>query len=129
MGNFLTWEFWFSLTPGVLTPTSLKALLIFIIVLIILTVITGLVKSRWSKSLYAGFWSNLYYFFLTNSILGLMLTFFNYETAPFLSSRFWFLLWGISLPVWLYFIGRIIVKTKQRRILLDKEKEFKKYVP
>ncbi|KKR91905.1 MAG: hypothetical protein UU95_C0008G0026 [Parcubacteria group bacterium GW2011_GWC2_42_12] len=129
MGNFLTLNFWFNLRPGVFIGFSLKIVLGFILWLIILAVVAGIGKKRWVKSLYAGLWNSLYYFFLTNAIIGLVLTFFNYEMVPFLSARFWFLLWGISLAVWLFFIYRTIIRIPQKKARLEKEKEFNKYIP
>ena len=129
MGNFLTWNFCFSVRPGAFIGFSLKIVLGFIFLLIILSIVGGVIKKRWSKSLYACFWSGLYTFFLTNAIIGLVLTFFNYEMVPFLSSRFWFLLWVVGMLVWLYFIYRIAIKIPEKRERLEKEKEFKKYIP
>jgi len=129
MGNFLTLNFWFSLRPGVFAGSSLKIVLGFIFLLIIMTMVTGVGKRKWAKSLYAGLWQSLYLFFLTNAIIGLILTFFNYEMVPFLSARFWFLLWAVGLIIWLVFIYRAIVKIPQRKARLEKEKEFKKYIP
>lgn len=79
--------------------------------------------------MYSSFWSGLYTFFLTNTIIGLLLTFFNYEMVPFLSARFWFLLWVISMLVWLYFIYRVAAKIPAKRAQMEKEKEFRKYIP
>lgn len=129
MGNFLTLNFWFNLRPGAFIGLSLKIVLGFIFLLIILALVAGIGKKRWVKSLYAGLWNSLYYFFLTNAAVGLVLTFFNYEMVPFLSARFWFLLWGISLVIWLVFIYKTIVKIPQKKARLEKEKEFKKYIP
>ena len=129
MGNFLTWNFWFSARPGAFTGLSLKIVLGLIFLLIILSIASGVIKKRWSGGLYSSFWSSLYTFFLTNAIIGLLLTFFNYEMVPFLSSRFWFLLWAISMLVWLFFIFRIIMKIPGKRAQMEKEKEFKKYIP
>jgi len=129
MGNFLTLNFWFDLRPEVFTGFSLKIVLGFILLLIVLAVVTGIGKKRWVKSLYSGLWNSLYYFFLTNAVIGLVLTFFNYEMVPFLSARFWFLLWGVSLAVWLFFIYRTIIKIPQKKARLEKEKEFNKYIP
>lgn len=129
MGNFLTWNFWFSARPGAFTGLSLKIVLGFIFLLIILSIASGVIKKRWFKSLYSSFWSGLYTFFLTNAIIGLLLTFFNYEMVPFLSSRFWFLFWAIGMLVWLFFIYRIAVKIPGKRAQLEKEKAFNKYIP
>ncbi|MEI6597086.1 MAG: hypothetical protein WCL13_02650 [bacterium] len=129
MGNFLTWNFWLSARPGAFTGFSLKIVLVFIFLLIILSVTSGVIKKKWSKGLYSSFWSGLYTFFIANAVIGLLLTFFNYEMVPFLSARFWFLLWAIGMLVWLFFIFKIAAKIPGKRALLEKEKEFKKYIP
>lgn len=129
MGNFLTLNFWFNLRPGAFTQGSLKIILGLILLSVILTVVSSLGRRKWAKSLYISFWNSLYYFFLTNAIFGLLLVFFAYEMVPFLSARFWFLFWGIGIIIWLVFIYRIVIKIPQKKARLDKEKEFKKYVP
>jgi len=129
MGNFLKLDFWFSVRPGIFIPWSLKIILGFMVFLIVMTIASGVIKRRWAKSLYASFWGSLNSFFLTNAIIGLLLTFFNYEMVPFLSARFWLLLWGVGMLVWLFFIYKIIIKIPQKKTLLEKEREFKKYIP
>lgn len=127
--NLLSLSYWFNLRPRLFTPLTLKVILAFILLLLIFTLTVAVVKKKWLKSLYSGFWNNLYYFFLTNFIVGMLLTFFNYEMVPFLSARFWFLFWGAGIIIWLIFIYKIIVKIPQKKMLLEKEKEFKKYLP
>ena len=129
MGNFLTLDFWFNLRPGVFIGLSLKIIVGFILLLLVLAVISGIGRKRWAKSLYVGLWNSLYYFFLTNAIIGLILVFFNYEMVPFLSARFWFLIWAVSLIVWLFFIYKAVIKIPLRKARLEKEEEFKKYIP
>ncbi|MDP2708821.1 MAG: hypothetical protein Q8O93_02110 [bacterium] len=129
MGNYLTWNFWLNVRPGAFLPASLKAVLGIISLFIILTIVSGFIRKKWNKSLYASFWSSLYAFFLTNSIIGLLLLFFNYEMVPFLSARFWYLLWVVGALVWLYFIYKIIISIPQKKERLEKEQEFKKYIP
>jgi len=129
MGNFLTWNFWFSSRPGAFNSFSLKVVLGFILLLIIFSIVSGIIRKKWAKSLYSFFWNRLYTLFLSNAIIGLLLTFFNYEMVPFLSSRFWFLLWTVSMLIWLFFIYRAVIKVPEKRARLEKEKEFKKYIP
>jgi len=129
MGNFLTLNFWFNLRPGVFTGFSFKVVAGFVILMIVSAVVAGIGKKRWLKSLYVGLWNSLYYFFLTNAIVGLFLIFFNYEMTPFLSARFWFLLWAAGMIVWAVFIYKVVVKIPQRKARFEKEKEFKKYIP
>ena len=129
MGNFLTWNFWFSARPGVFIGYSLRIVLSFIFLLIILSIVSGVIKKRRFRSVYYSFWNGLYTFFLTNAIIGLLLTFFNYEMVPFLSARFWFLLWVISMLVWLFLVSKIAIKISEKKAQMEKEKEFKKYIP
>ena len=129
MGNFLTLDFWFNLRPGVFTSLSFRIISGLVILSVILAIFAAIGKKRWAKGLYAALWNGLYYFFLINVIVGSILMFFNYEMVHFLSARFWFLLWGASLVGWLVFIGKIIFRIPQKRARLEKEKEFKKYLP
>lgn len=129
MGNFLTLNFWFNLRPGAFLGSSLKIILGLVFLLIVLALAAGIAKKTQAKNLYAILWNNLYLFFLSNAIIGLILTFFNYEMVPFLSARFWFLLWVISMIVWLVFVCKIIVRIPRRKARLEREKEFKKYIP
>lgn len=127
--NFLSPYYWFNLSPRPFADLTLKIILGFILLLLVLTAVASAVKKKWARSLYAGFWKSLYYFFLANFIIGLFLTFFNYEMVPFLSARFWFLLWGIGIIIWLAFLYKIIAIIPQKKAFLEKEKEFKKYLP
>ena len=129
MNNLLSLEFWLNFKPGALAPTNQKIFIAFVVSLIILTITFGFIQIRNKKNLYARFWRSLYYFCLTNAIIGLVLLFFTYELVPFLSARFLFLLWGAGIIVWLVFIVRILIKIPGRKKELEKKKEFKKYVP
>jgi amino acid transporter len=92
-------------------------------------VILYFIKKRNEKNLYNNFWNSLYNFCLTNFIIGIIIYFFNFESAPFLSARFWFLIWGAEMVVWLFFIIRLFLKIPERKERLEKDKEFKKYIP
>lgn len=111
------------------TDLTLKIILAMVLALLLLTIATAVVKKKWLKSIYAGFWNNIYYFFLTNFIIGLFIIFFNYEMVPLLSARFWLLFWGVGIIIWLVFVYKIIIKIPQKKALMEKEKEFKKYLP
>lgn len=129
MANFLTWNFWFNLRPGLFLNSSLRIILGFIAVLVVLAIVSAIGKKRWAKSLYFSLWNSLYYFFLTNAVIGLILVFFNYEMVPFLSMRIWFLIWAIIMIGWLVYIIKIMKKIPEKKARLEKEKEFKKYIP
>lgn len=129
MNNLLTFKFWFNLRPEGLTPVFQKIFIVFVVALLALTLVFAYIKSSQKKNLYSQFWRSLYYFSLTNTIIGAFLLFFNYEMVPFLSSRFWFLLWAALIIVWLFFIYKILVGIPKRKAQLEREKEFRKYIP
>ncbi|MEK7203042.1 MAG: hypothetical protein AAB653_01880 [Patescibacteria group bacterium] len=129
MSNLLSWNFWFNLRPGALTLLPQKIFLIFVIALIFFTALFSYIKAVKNKGLYVKLWGKLYFFSLVNSIIGLLMMFFNYEMAPFLTMRFWYLLWFIGSVVWLFYIIKEIMKIPEKKQQLKKEKEFKKYIP
>lgn len=129
MSNFLSLKFWFNFRPGPLLPGSLQIFVIIIVALIVFTIATALIKARNQKNLYGRFWQNIYTFFLTNAIFGLLFLFFVYELIPFLSARFWFILWTAGIITWLIFIARVLLAVPKRKKELEEDKEFKKYIP
>ncbi|MGE5425500.1 MAG: hypothetical protein ACM3PZ_00185 [Bacillota bacterium] len=126
MQNLLTWRFWFNLRPEPLLPLFNYLFLGLIGALIIATIATGFLQRR--KSLYKGVWRRAYVFSFSNSVVGVALFFFNYERAAFLSGRFWILFWGITMIAWLAYILKGI-KRPANKEQLEKEREFKKYLP
>ncbi len=125
----MTIKYWFNFRPANFSPVNERIFFFFIIVLIILTLLLALAKARFKRNIYARLWQSSYNFFLTNAIIGLALTFFYYETVPFLSARFWLLVWAGSMIVWLFFIYKQVEGLVKKKALAEKEKEFKKYIP
>lgn len=127
MQNLLTWRFWFNLRPEPLLPLFTQIFLVGLAVLLLLVIITALKQRR--KSLYKNFWKKSYAFSLSNLVIGIILFFFNYERAAFLSARFWLAIWVIVMILWL----RPIVKSYRLVPLKKKEREqadqFNKYLP
>jgi phosphoglycerol transferase MdoB-like AlkP superfamily enzyme len=128
MKNFFDYHYWFNLRPTSLAGGMQKYFLILVVLFLVFTLLLAFLKSK-NKNLYSRILRKLYTFFLTNFIIGLLLLFFTYEMVPFLSSRFWFLLWAAGIILWLYFILKEFVKVPKIKEELAKEKEFKKYIP
>jgi hypothetical protein len=128
MGNLLSLKFWFNLRPGALLPVYQKAFIIFILSLVIFYFFSRFFTGR-KKGLYTFLWRRLQSFSLANAIIGLVLLFFSYELIPFLSSRFWFLLWAIIMLVWLVFVGKSLLAIPDKKKKFEEEKEYKKYIP
>ncbi|MFH0923387.1 MAG: hypothetical protein V1825_01505 [Candidatus Falkowbacteria bacterium] len=129
MENLLSLNFWLNLRPGLMGSAYFRAFFIAVAVFFILIFVFGLIKSRNKKNLYSRFWSNVYYFCMANAIFGAILLFFTYEMIPFLSARFWFLLWGIEIIIWLVYTIRILIGIPERKKQLEQEKAYKKYIP
>jgi len=128
MGNLLSLKFWFDLRPDPMLSGSQKIFIGVVFILVISFLLFWFLKSK-KKGLFAPFFNRLYLFSVVNAFMGLIIWFFNYELIPFLSARFWFLLWGISMIVWLVFIFKDLRKIPARKKQLEEEKEFKKYIP
>jgi hypothetical protein len=127
MKALLSFKFWFNLRPGVLA--SQNYLVAFFTFFVLLTILFIILKKKQSKTAYRNLWESLYSFALYNAIISAALLFFTYELVPFLSARFWFLVWGAGMAVWIYFLVKKFLQVKVRRQELAKEKEFRKYIP
>ena len=119
--------FWFNLRPGSMGATPRNILIGFIIVLIIAAILLFIAKRK--KNAYRSLFSGLYNFSISNSFLALLLLFFNYETVPFFSAYFWYLIWIITMICWI-----VSISLKFKKILLKKKgqvevDEIKKYLP
>jgi hypothetical protein len=128
MQNLLSLNFWFNLKPGPLLPIYQQIFITIIIILAISFFILLIIKAK-KVNLYNKFLEKLHSFSLINCFIGLILLFFNYELIPFLSSRFWFLLWGLGIIIWLFFIFKILKEIPERKKKILSEKEYKKYIP
>jgi len=127
MKNLLTWHYWFNLRPDSLMPLAQKLFIALFLILIVAAIISAILKKK--GSIYRGFLKRLYNFCLSNSLIALLLLFFNYELVPFFSARFWLGFWVIIMIIWLGFILKSLGKIGTQRKQLEKERELKKYLP
>jgi len=127
MTNLLTWRFWFALRPENLTLFAQKSFIAVLIIFVILAFFMLLAKRR--ATIYRGLFKRLYTFFISNLVIGAFLFFFNYETVPFFSARFWLGLWGLTMLTWLIFILKKLKTIPLQRKQQEQEKELKKYLP
>jgi amino acid transporter len=127
MERFLSWRYWFNLRPEPLTDFTFKIFIVFLIVLIILSIYSYYSKSR--SGLKNGLWLKIFNFSFTNSLLGVMLLFFNYEIIPFFTARFFLALWAIGLLIWIFLIIKEFKKVPNNLEKNKRQKEFEKYLP
>jgi hypothetical protein len=128
MNNIFSISYWLNMRPNVIEASVQKYFIAFVILLLMLTILFSVLKAK-NKSLYNKIWRKLNTFFLTNFIIGLLFLFFAYEMIPFLSSRFWLILWFLCDTVWLFFIIKVLMDIPKIREAIAKEREFKKYIP
>ena len=129
MSNFFTIKMWFSIYTGSLTPLF-RNILIVVIVLFIAGIIFVWYKNKNNTDkLYYRLWQSLFNFNVTGLIIGLFLFFFTYQTIPFLSARFWFIVWFLIHAFWGYIIYRRLKKLPEIRKELEAKREFNKYIP
>jgi amino acid transporter len=114
--------------PGALLPVYHKTLIALIIVFAVLFFVF-LFLTKKKEDIYNKVWRSLKSFSLSNAVISILILFFTYEMVPLLSSRFWFLVWGIEIAAWIYFIIKSAREIPKRREYLEREKEFKKYIP
>jgi hypothetical protein len=127
MNNFFTLNYWLNIRPGNLEASAQKIFLVFLLILVITSILAFIFKDK--KGLYTKVWKSLQSFGLTNLAIGLLLLFFTYEMLPILSTRLLFLMWGVGMLVWIYFIAKKVIEIPKIKEEKAKEKEFSKYIP
>lgn len=128
MSNLLSLKFWLNLRPGPLLPVYHKSFIVFLFFLFILFFISWIIKSK-KKNFYTEFWQKINSFSLLNIFIGAILFFFISELIPFLSSRFWFLIWGLGMVIWLVFIFLVLKGIPHKKKKAIEDYEYKKYIP
>ena len=124
-------NFWFNLQPHALSPGFDRAFFLFFSILIITGAVSRIVmRHKKSDRHLAKAYRMVSQMLLSMGLLGTAMFFFTYEEIYILGARFWFLLWGIGLVVWIVFIVRYAKKKIPllRTADLEKNKE-NKYLP
>ena len=128
MNKFLDLHFWFNIRPGNLSSNALLVITVILAIFLAGTIISSFSKFK-KRNLYFKIWRRINVFCLSNFIVGLFLLFFAYESLVMLSMRFLFLLWFLGIGVWLGFIIKDLTKIPEIREKMNKEEEFRKYIP
>jgi Ca2+/Na+ antiporter len=127
MNNLLTLSFWFNLRPPSMLPFFNYTFIAILILFLILSVLAFYFKKR--KKIYKSFWLKFYDFSASNLIIGLFLWFFNWQEVPFLSARFWLILWALLIIVWLIFIYKHLKKIPINLQKIEEQQKFNQYIP
>lgn len=124
-------KFWFSAQPGPLMVTMSQILLVAF-ALCLAAAISFFLLARASKAstVTAKLYKKIQSLFTTLGVVGFIILFFFYQQVPFLSSRFWLLIWVLIAIVWAGFIGQFgFIEAPRRKAELKKKAELEKYLP
>lgn len=127
MNDFFSPSFWINRSPGMFSSISGKILIGIIILFVLLAIASLILKNK--KDFYQSLWGKTFALFIANALIGGALYFFRQQIIPFLSSRIWIGLWVVGMIAWAGLIVFYAKKLPDKKKQLDKEKEFKKYLP
>jgi LPXTG-motif cell wall-anchored protein len=127
MLNLLTLNYWFDLSPEPFISIA-NTIIIAFLGLLLIGGILFLILQKKNKSFKVLF-GKLNNFCFINLIIGVLLFFFSWEEAYFLSARFWYMLWIIIMIVWLLEIKKKSGQISDLRDKRKKRQEFEKYLP
>jgi len=127
MLNLLTLNYWFDLSPEPFMSTANTIIILFLGLLLLGGILFIILKKK--NKLYKVLFERLYNFCFINLIIGVLLFFFSWEEAYFLSARFWYMLWIIIMVVWLLELKKKSGKISDLRDKRKKRQEFEKYLP
>lgn len=132
MSNFFKFSFWFDVYPLTFTTAILWGLLGLCLAAVIISIIVRYYKSKkLTLSRLAGkALSKFCNWLLSFGLVGLLLTFFKQQRAPYLGMRVWLLLWAVAWLIWLAFIIKYVLITIPKiKKETEKKQEFEKYLP
>ncbi len=130
MIRFLTLNYYFNLRP-ISGNRTLVVLLVFFAVLILIGLAIKLyAKIKNLKKIDRKLIDKYFLFFIVMGLLGILITWFRYESAYLLSARFWLVIWVIGALIWLIKIIRFQFKTvPEAKKMAEQKQQFKKYLP
>ncbi len=129
MKNLFSLKLWFNFRPGDLTPLSVKIFIGFLLLLLLLSILFFIFRKNFGDRFAKKIYKRLGSFCSTNFFIGILVLFFMYERTPVLAARLWFLIWVITMLVWIFFIVKFAVSLPKQKQELEKDKEFQKYIP
>jgi hypothetical protein len=127
MKNLISTNFWLNQNPPALIPSSEAALIAIILIFTVAFIAFIVLKRR--RSFFAPLYGRLSGFSIFNAVVGALICLFSQQMIPFLSARFWLIIWGCELVLWAIFIIKYAQTLPDKRSKALEEKNFKKYLP
>ncbi|MFA5358275.1 MAG: hypothetical protein WC310_00445 [Patescibacteria group bacterium] len=129
--GLLTFNFWFARQPGALAGPITKFLLVVFGLCLVTAVILYFVSrsKRGNKAVFRIF-RKIKSLLTTMGIFGFIILFLFWQQVPYLSSRFWLIVWVLVACIWAGFVGQFGFFEAPKIVAAEKEKEAKlKYLP
>ncbi len=126
--NLISLSWWFDRGPNQ-DPTTLKIYFIAFLAMIIVGAVVRMLSKRRLKDRFAlEIARRTATLMVTMGVLGIGYWFFAFERIPFLSSRFWLIVWLITGLIWLHSILKFAYKkVPKERERLNQRKDQRKY--
>ena len=128
MMELLTLSYWFKLRPEPFGLLGQSILIIAFFVFLAGSIISWRYYQR-KIPVYHKVWSAVFSLCLTNVIIAALWFFFDNQMVPILMTKIWYLLWLISLMIWIVMIIKRLKRVPVRQQELAQQKEFNKYLP
>jgi len=130
-GNFFSWHYWFAVQPGVASKILLEILIILVVGCFLAAVVFHYVaRAKKEDPVTVRILKKLNGLFSFLTFVGVFILLFFWQQVPYLSSRFWLVVWFLLVVVWVGFIIRYaLFVAPKRRARLEEEKKYKQYLP
>jgi len=130
MGRYFSVKFWF-ISGEITFKTAVIMLCFFGLMIIAGIVLKSILKAKKQSfdHLLKGIINRITTLLFYMGAIGLMITFFMYEGANFVSYKFWFLVWCAVTLYWAVIIVKAALKIPLKRSEIEKRKNYEKYLP
>lgn len=130
MKQLLEFSYWFELWPGNLNLPFWRAVIVGAGGELVIAVVASVMMRRAKDPLAKKVWRRFGTWGYTTGIISLLLAFFRFQNAYFLSMRFFIFAWLAATLVWLLIIVKFIIRDmpRRRKAMADRA-EFSKYLP
>lgn len=124
-------NFWLASQPGAMTrPLAVGLLVVFSLCLLTAIILAVVMTRRHQLGPIARLWRRIQSASSTLGIVGFVILFFFWQQVPYLSSRWWLLVWLVGALIWLGFIGRFgFVDLPARTAELERQRRQAQYLP
>ncbi|MFA6533580.1 MAG: hypothetical protein WCT37_00230 [Patescibacteria group bacterium] len=129
--KLLSLGFWFTVQPGPFLAAAAQFLLVLFGLCLVAAVVFFLIsRAKKHDRVIWRLFKKLQSYFTTLGLIGFLILFFFYQQIPYLSSRFWLIVWLLIVLVWAGFIGKFgFIEVPRLRVERAEKEKIEKYLP